>query len=42
MSRIDNPIYSFIYTSLDDTLKILEKSDPKKASQVNDIPVKIN
>ena len=32
--------FHFEYTSLDQTLKGLEKLDPKIASHVNDIPVK--
>ena len=41
MLKLDNPNFHFEYTSLDQTLKELEKLDPKKVSQVNDIPVKV-
>ena len=41
MSKLDNPSFHFEYTSLDQTLKELEKLDPKKASQVNDIIIKV-
>ena len=41
ISKLDNPNFYFEYTSSDQTLKELEKLDPKKTSQVNDIPVKV-
>ena len=41
MSILDNPNFYFEYTSFDQTLKEPEKLDPKKTSQVNDIPVKV-
>ena len=41
ISKVDNANFHFEHTSLDQTLKELEKLDPKKASQVNDIPVKV-
>ena len=41
MSKLDNPKFYFEYTSFDQTLKDLEKLDPKKTSQMNDIPVKV-
>ena len=40
MSKI-NSNFHFKYTSLDQTLKKLQKLDPKKASQVNDIPIDV-
>ena len=39
ISKLDNP--NFEYTSCDQTLKELEKLDPKKTSQMNDTPLKI-
>ena len=39
MSKLDNPNFHFEYESLDQTLKELEKVDPKKASQVNYISI---
>ena len=41
MSKLDYPNFYFEYTSCDQTLKELEKLDPKKTSQMNDIPVKV-
>ena len=41
MSKLDNPNFHFECISFDQTLKELEKLDPKKTSQVNDIPVKV-
>ena len=41
MSKLHNPSFNFEYTALDQTLKELEKLEPKKASQVNDILVKV-
>ena len=41
ISKLDNPNFYFEYTSFDQTLKELEKLDPKKTSQMNDIPVKV-
>ena len=41
ISKLDNPNFCFEYTSFDQTLKELEKLDPKKTSQMNDIPVKV-
>ena len=41
MSKLDNPNFHFEYISLDKKLKELGKLDPKKASQVNHIPVKV-
>ena len=41
MSKLHNPNFNFEYTALDQTLKELEKLKPKKASQVNDILVKV-
>ena len=38
MSKLD---VHFEYSFLDQTLKELENLDPKKVSQVNDIPVKV-
>ena len=41
ISKLDNPSFYFEYAyCFDKTLKELEKVDPKKTSQVNDIPVK--
>ena len=40
ISKLDNPNFYLEYTSFNQTLKKLEKLDPKKTSQVNDIPVK--
>ena len=39
ISKLDNPNFYFKYTYFDQTLKELEKLDPKKTSQVNDKPV---
>ena len=41
MSKIDNSNFHFQYASLDQTLKKVQKLDPKKASQVNDIPIEV-
>ena len=41
ISKLDNPNFYFEYTSFDQPLKELEKLDPKKTSQMNDIPVKV-
>ena len=41
MSKLDNPVFDFEYTSLHHTLKVLKKLDPQRASQLNDIPAKI-
>ena len=41
ISKLDNPNFSFEYTSFDQTLKELEKLEPKKTSQVNDTAVKL-
>ena len=41
MSKLDNPKFYFQYTSFDQILKELEKLDPRKTSQMNDIPVKV-
>ena len=41
ISKLDNPNFYFEYTSFDQTLKEIEKLDPKKTSQMNDIPVKV-
>ena len=41
ISKLDNPNFYFEYTAFDQTLKELEKLDPKKESQMNDIPVKV-
>ena len=41
MSKLDNPKFYFEYTSFDQILKELEKLDPKKTSQMIDIPVKV-
>ena len=35
MSKVDNPNLHFEYKSLVQTLKKLEKADPKKSSEVN-------
>ena len=35
MSKLNNPNFHFEYTSLAQTLKKLEKADPKKSSEVN-------
>ena len=39
MPKVDNPDFLFEYAFLDQTLKELQKLDPKKASHANDIPV---
>ena len=39
MLKLDNPKFYFEYTSFDKALKELEKLDPKKTSQINDIPL---
>ena len=39
--KLDNLNFYFEYTSFDQTLKELEKLDPEKTSQVNDVPVKV-
>ena len=41
MSKLDNPNFRFEYTSFDQTYKELKKLDPKKTSQVNDVPVTV-
>ena len=41
ISKLGDPKFYFEYTSFDQTLKELEKLDPKKTSQMNDIPVKV-
>ena len=41
LSKLGDPKFYFEYTSFDQTLKELEKPDPKKTSQMNDIPVKV-
>ena len=41
MSELENPNFHFEYTCLDQTLKELKKLDPKKASQMNHIPVQV-
>ena len=41
ISKLDSPNFYFEHTSFDQTLKELEKLDPKKTSQMNDIPVKV-
>ena len=41
MSKLDHPNFHFEYSSLDQKLKEIEELDPKLASQVNDISVKI-
>ena len=41
ISKLDNPNFYFEYTSFDQPLKELEKLDPKKTSQMNNIPVKV-
>lgn len=40
MSKLDSPLFRSEYTSSDNTLNELENSDPNKAAQANDIPVK--
>ena len=40
MSKLDNSNFHFEYTFLDKTLKKLEKLGLKKASQMDDTPVK--
>ena len=39
--KLDNLNFYFEYTSFDQILKELEKLDPEKTSQVNDVPVKV-
>ena len=41
ISKLDNLNIYFEYTFFEKTLKELKIPDPKKASQVNDIPVKV-
>ena len=41
ISKLDSPNFYFEHTSFDQTLKELEKLDPKKTSQMNDILVKV-
>ena len=41
ISKLDNPNFSFQYTFFDQTLKELEKLDPKVTSQVDDILVQV-
>ena len=41
ISKLDNPNFYFEYTFFDQTLKELEKLDPKKTSQLDDIPLKV-
>ena len=41
ISKLDNPNFYFEYTFFDQTLKELEKLDPKKTSQLDDIPFKV-
>ena len=41
MSKLDNPFFRSEYTSLNHPLNELKNWDPKKATQMNDIPVKI-
>ena len=40
-SKLDNPNFSFQYTFFHQTLKELEKLDPKVTSRVNDTPVQV-
>ena len=40
-SKLDNPNFSFQYTFFYQTLKELEKLDPKVTSRVNDTPVQV-
>lgn len=40
-SKLDNPNFSFEYTSFYPTLKEPEKLDPNKTSHVNDMLVKV-
>ena len=41
ISELGDPKFYFEYTTFDQTLKELEKLDPKKTSQTNDKPVKV-
>lgn len=41
MSKLDNPFFRSEYTYLNHPPNELENWDPKKATQMNDIPVKI-
>ena len=41
ISNLDNPKFYLEYISFDQTLKELEKLDPKKTSQMNEITVKV-
>ena len=41
MSKLDNPFFRSEFTSLNHPSNELKNWDPKKATQMNDIPVKI-